>query len=227
MRHHHAAVVKLSAVASHVLLPIFRLFPFSQRAVGYAEVVHSHHEARTTTEASSLSARRLALRPINSLLDTTIYSPSRLGDFHCRQPCLGFNGAWVKHSPPKRLRNASAVAGSGKQNRIWNCSTSCRLRPRRTGMRRSRWNASISRKTLRKPPGGNVSSTRCGKSRSFVSPMLSRLRRVILPNPPPLRASPPHKPGFTLGPLARNEPPALMAAYSSSCRKARRDKPGR
>src|SRR5262245_46017516 len=83
---------------------------------------------RTTTEASSLSARRLALRPINSLLDTTIYSPSRLGDFHCRQPCLGFNGAWVKHSPPKRLRNASAVAGSGKQNRIWNCSTSCRLR---------------------------------------------------------------------------------------------------
>src|SRR5262249_42694012 len=30
---------------------------------------------------------------------------------------LGF-GAWVKHSPPKRLRNASAVAASGKQNRI-------------------------------------------------------------------------------------------------------------
>jgi hypothetical protein len=27
-------------------------------------------------------------------------------------------GAWVKHSPPKRLRNASAVAASGKQNRI-------------------------------------------------------------------------------------------------------------
>jgi hypothetical protein len=27
-------------------------------------------------------------------------------------------GAWVKHSPPKRLRNASAVAVSGKQNRI-------------------------------------------------------------------------------------------------------------
>src|SRR5262245_24019001 len=26
-------------------------------------------------------------------------------------------GAWVKHSPPKRLRNASAVAVSGKQNR--------------------------------------------------------------------------------------------------------------
>src|SRR5262245_552148 len=26
--------------------------------------------------------------------------------------------AWVKHSPPKRLRNASAVAASGKQNRI-------------------------------------------------------------------------------------------------------------
>src|SRR5215470_7224991 len=30
---------------------------------------------------------------------------------------LGF-GAWVKHSPPKRLRNAPAVAASGKQNRI-------------------------------------------------------------------------------------------------------------
>src|SRR5215471_16381720 len=83
---------------------------------------------------------------------------------------LGLSGAWVKHSPPKRLRKASAVAVSGKQNRIWNCSTSCRFRPRRTGMRRSRWNASISRKTLRKPPGGNVSSTRCGKSRSFVRP---------------------------------------------------------
>src|SRR5262247_3556032 len=27
-------------------------------------------------------------------------------------------GAWVKHSPPKRLRNASAVAASEKQNRI-------------------------------------------------------------------------------------------------------------
>ena len=27
-------------------------------------------------------------------------------------------GGWVKHSPPKRLRNASAVAASGKQNRI-------------------------------------------------------------------------------------------------------------
>src|SRR5215472_6471084 len=27
-------------------------------------------------------------------------------------------GAWVKHSPPKRLRKASAVAASGKQNRI-------------------------------------------------------------------------------------------------------------
>src|SRR5262249_12071578 len=31
---------------------------------------------------------------------------------------LGFAGVWVKHSPPKRLRNASAVAVSGKQNRI-------------------------------------------------------------------------------------------------------------
>src|SRR5262249_38815768 len=31
---------------------------------------------------------------------------------------LGFSGARVKHSPPKRLRNASAMAVSGKQNRI-------------------------------------------------------------------------------------------------------------
>jgi putative ABC transport system substrate-binding protein len=31
---------------------------------------------------------------------------------------LGSAGVWVKHSPPKRLRNASAVAASGKQNRI-------------------------------------------------------------------------------------------------------------
>src|SRR5215831_2171277 len=46
-------------------------------------------------------------------------------------------------------------------------------------MRRSRWNASISRKTLRKGPRGSASSTRCGKSRSFLRPMISRLRRVI------------------------------------------------
>jgi hypothetical protein len=31
---------------------------------------------------------------------------------------LGFAGVWVKHSPPKRVRNASAVSVSGKQNRI-------------------------------------------------------------------------------------------------------------
>ena len=46
-----------------------------------------------------------------------------------------------------------------------------------------RWNVSISRKTLRKPPGGSASSTRCGKSRSCVRPTISRLRRVISPNP--------------------------------------------
>src|SRR5215471_4922461 len=46
-------------------------------------------------------------------------------------------------------------------------------------MRRSRWKASKSRKTLRKPPGGSASSTRCGKSRSFTRPVISRLRRVI------------------------------------------------
>src|SRR5262245_1223948 len=46
-------------------------------------------------------------------------------------------------------------------------------------MRRSRWNVSISRKTLRKPPGGSASSTRCGKSCSFARPTISRLRRVI------------------------------------------------
>ena len=62
-------------------------------------------------------------------------------------------------------------------------------------MRRSRWNASISRKTLRKPPGGSASLTRCGKYRSFLRPAISRLRRVIWSNSPPLRASPPHKPG--------------------------------
>src|SRR6516162_8645884 len=58
-------------------------------------------------------------------------------------------------------------------------------------MRRSRWNASISSKTPRKPSGGSTSSTRCGKSRSVVRRMFSRLRpRVILPNPPRPRASP-------------------------------------
>src|SRR5262249_12697938 len=30
----------------------------------------------------------------------------------------------------------------------------------------------------------SASSTRCGKSRSFVRPTISRLRRVISPNPP-------------------------------------------
>src|SRR5215831_1067064 len=53
-------------------------------------------------------------------------------------------------------------------------------------MRRSRWNASISWKT---PPGGSASSIRYGKSRSFVRPTISRLRRVISPNPLRLRAS--------------------------------------
>src|SRR6266436_4390995 len=46
-------------------------------------------------------------------------------------------------------------------------------------MRRSRWNASISRKALRKPPGGSASSTRYGKSHSFVRPVISRLRRLM------------------------------------------------
>src|SRR5262249_3305894 len=32
---------------------------------------------------------------------------------------------------------------------------------------------------LRKGPRGSASSTRCGKSRSFLRPMISRLRRVI------------------------------------------------
>src|SRR6266404_5283030 len=59
------------------------------------------------------------------------------------------------------------------------------------GRRRSRWNASNSRKVLRKPPGGGASSTRCRKSRSFVRPTISRLRRVISPNPLPPRASQP------------------------------------
>src|SRR6266516_7577360 len=49
-------------------------------------------------------------------------------------------------------------------------------------MRRSRWNASISSKTLRKPSGGSTSSTRCGKSRSFIYPVISDLRRLICPS---------------------------------------------
>ena len=58
-------------------------------------------------------------------------------------------------------------------------------------MRRSRWNASISWKTLRKPHGGSANSTKYGKSRSFIRPTISRLRRVISPNPPTLLVSPP------------------------------------
>jgi len=41
--------------------------------------------------------------------------PTSASDEHRRIPELD---AWVKHSPPKRLRNASALAVSGKQNRI-------------------------------------------------------------------------------------------------------------
>jgi hypothetical protein len=69
----------------------------------------------------------------------------------------------------------------------------CRFRPRRAGMRRARQNASKSRKTPRKPPGGRASSTRCGKSRSFARPTASRLRRLIWSNPPRPRASPPER----------------------------------
>ncbi len=54
--------------------------------------------------------------------------------------------------------------------------------------------------TLRKPPGGSASSTRCGKSRSFVRPTISRLRRVISsPNPRPRPASSLRKPGSASG----------------------------
>src|SRR5207253_59512 len=74
-----------------------------------------------------------------------------------------FSGAWVKHSPPTRLRNASAVAASGKQNRIWNGMTSYRLRPRRTGMRRSPWNVSICRFT---PKSGQIADMPAGPSRA-------------------------------------------------------------
>src|SRR5262249_52746443 len=49
-------------------------------------------------------------------------------------------------------------------------------------------------KRCERVPSGSASSTRCGKSRSFLRPTISRLRRVISPDPPPLRASPPHKP---------------------------------
>src|SRR5262249_12401836 len=65
----------------------------------------------------------------------------------------------------------------------------------RIAMPRSRWNDSSSWLLSRKPPAGSSSSTRCGKSRSFICPVISDLRRVISPNAPPLRASPPHKPG--------------------------------
>src|SRR6516165_8143845 len=70
-------------------------------------------------------------------------------------------------------------------------------------MRRSRWNASISRKTLRKPPGGSASSTRYGKSRSFLRPTISRLRRVISPSPPPLLVSPPGASSLHFEPIGR------------------------
>jgi hypothetical protein len=40
-------------------------------------------------------------------------------------------------------------------------------------MRRSRWNVSISSKTLRKPSGGSASSTRYGKFRSFARPAIA------------------------------------------------------
>jgi len=82
-------------------------------------------------------------------------------------------------------------------------------------MRRSRWNASNSRKALRKPPGGTASSTRCGKSRSFVRPTISRLRRVISPNPPPLRVSPPHKRDSSSKPVGEAGRPSPYASTRS------------
>jgi hypothetical protein len=91
----------------------------------------------------------------------------------------GLNGEEVKRVPPKRSRKASAVWASGKQKRTWNCSTSCRPRPRRIGMPHSRWKASNSRFWLRLPPGGNISSSRCGNSRSFLCPVTSPSRRLM------------------------------------------------
>src|SRR5262252_5407970 len=90
-------------------------------------------------KVSSQLAHLRPLLPHSSSSRFTAGASDDLAEVHG----LDFPGAWVKHSPPKRLRNASAVAVSGKQNRIRDCSASCRLRPRRTGMRRSRWNASI------------------------------------------------------------------------------------
>src|SRR5262249_47940052 len=39
-----------------------------------------------------------------------------------------------------------------------------------------------SRARSRKPPGGSSSSTMCGKSRSFMCPVISNLQRVICPH---------------------------------------------
>jgi len=96
-------------------------------------------------------------------------------------------------------------------------------------MRRSRWNESISRKILRKPSGGSGSSTRCGKSRSFLRPMISRLRRVISPNPPPLRASPQVHPrsSFSANQASgrngrRNPSASTRYLRAPSCRRGRR-----
>src|SRR5262249_2251961 len=65
-------------------------------------------------------------------------------------------------------------------------------------MRCSGGTAPFGRKTRRSPSGGSASWTRGGKSLSFVTRTTSLLRRVIPPNPPPLRASPAAQAGFLL-----------------------------
>ena len=65
-------------------------------------------------KVSSQCAHLRPLLPHSSSSRFTAGASDDLAEVHG----LDFPGAWVKHSPPKRLRNASAVAVSGKQNRI-------------------------------------------------------------------------------------------------------------
>src|SRR5262249_62372263 len=66
------------------------------------------------------------------------------------------------------------------------------------GMHRHRWTTASSKETLRTPPGGSAISTRCCKSCPFAKPAISRLRRVISPNPPRFARHPPTSRTFIL-----------------------------
>jgi hypothetical protein len=90
--------------------------PFSLRAshaLGYRRAVpHSILEAPARPGLSLL----FVYRRTELILESFFLPQSSDGVAEVRG--LGFPSPWVKHSPPKRLRNASAVAVSGKQNRI-------------------------------------------------------------------------------------------------------------